>query len=238
MPPGEVLPSLLCTDSNMENSALRTLLVLVACSILVQLNTLSSFALPGRKQRDQEISRLVRGLHQSQDPAIIDMDREWRRAVARNRLVAIGSRSRKLRARVIKCLTAALRNPDPKYASDWEGACDVFGRLKATEAIDLLIERLDWTRVPSSSMSSPGVDALMVIGQLSVPKLAEALLRTSTSPAVRYYGTVALGEIGGPRARDALNLALKVETERGIKQTMEEYLRKLTRSLSSGASVR
>jgi hypothetical protein len=59
--------------------------------------------------------------------------------MARNRLVAIGSQSRSQRARVVKCLTAALRNP---AVNVWEEACDVFGMLKATEAIDLLIERL------------------------------------------------------------------------------------------------
>jgi HEAT repeat protein len=120
----------------------------------------------------------------------------------------------------------------------WQEACDVFGRLKATEAIDLLIERLGWSSGSTSSMSSPGADALILIGQPSVHKLSEALLRSNASPAVRYYATVALGEIGGPRARDALNLALKVETERGIKRTMEEYLSKLTGSLSTGPGVK
>ena len=219
----------------MENSTLKILLVLVVCSALPLLNTSSSFAQPKSNQRDLEIIRLVSGLHQRQDPAILDMDREWRRAMARNRLVAIGSQSRSQRTRVVKCLTAALRNP---AVNVWEEACDVFGRLKATEAIDLLIERLDWSSGSSSSMSSPGADALILIGQPSVPKLSKALLRSNTSPAVRYYATVALGEIGGPRARDALNLALKVETERGIKRTMEEYLSKRTRSLSTGPGVK
>ena len=220
----------------MENSALKTLLVLVVCSAVPLLNTSSSFAQPKSNQRDLEIIRLVRGLHQRQDPAILDMDREWRRAMARNRLVAIGSQSRSQRARVVKRLTAALRNPAVNGV--WEATCDVFGRLKATEAIDLLIERLGWSSGNPSSMSSPGADALILIGQPSVPKLSEALLRSNASPAVRYYATVALGEIGGPRARDALNLALKVETERGIKRTMEEYLSKLTGSLSTGPGVK
>ena len=221
----------------MENSALKTLLVLVVCSAGVLLNAASSFAQRKSNQLNLEIARLVRG-QQHQDRAIIDMDREWRRALARDRLVAIGSRSRKLRARVIECLTAALRKPDRKYESDWDGACRVFGSLKATEAIDLLIERLGWSSGASTSMSSPGADALIVIGQPSVPKLSEALLRSNASPAMRYYATVALGEIGGPRARDALNLALKVETERGIKRIMEEYLSKLTGSLSTGPGVK
>src|SRR5580765_7308184 len=137
----------------MENSALKTLLVLVVCSAGVLLNAASSFAQPKSKQRDPEITRLVKGLHQRQDPAILDMDREWRRAMARSRLVAIGSQSRSQRARVVKCLTAALRNP---AVNVWGEACDVFGRLKATEAIDLLIERLGWSSGASSSMSSPG----------------------------------------------------------------------------------
>ena len=63
--------------------------------------------------------------------------------MTRNRLVAIASQSRKQRARVINCLTAAIRSPDLNYAGVWDEACDVFGRLKATEAIDLLIEHLD-----------------------------------------------------------------------------------------------
>src|SRR6266513_3981326 len=117
----------------MRNSTLRTLLFLLTCSALVQLYTSSSFAQRKSDQLDLEIARLVRG-QQHQDRAIIDMDREWRRALARDRLVAIGSRSRKLRARVIECLTTALRKPDRKYESDWDGACRVFGSLKATEA--------------------------------------------------------------------------------------------------------
>ena len=87
-------------------------------------------------------------------------------------------------------------------------------------------------------MSSPGAKALIVIGQPCVPKLAEALLSSETPPAVRYFGTVALGEIGGQRAREALNLALKVETDPSVKREMEAYLRELAKKLGSGASPR
>ena len=120
----------------------------------------------------------------------------------------------------------------------WEATCDVFGRLKATEAIDLLIERLGWSSGNPSSMSSPGADALILIGQPSVPKLSEALLRSNASPAERYYATVALGEIGGQQARESLSLALKVETDPTVKVTLEAYLRKLANSLGSGARLR
>jgi hypothetical protein len=143
------------------------------------------------------------------------------------RLLDIAGQSEDARAEVVKAVIDLLRSCDSggdsggvsggELGSDyslWVAACDALGELKATEAIDVLVEHLvDGRGMESILMPYPVPPALVKVGPEVIPKLTEAALKPGASARYRGWAVVVLGEIGGRRAMKALSRMEKTETD-------------------------
>lgn len=126
-------------------------------------------------------------------------------------------------------------------STKWTASVEVLGELQALEAIDALVKYLTASGLALTiePHPRPAKDALLKIGKPAIPRLIQAL---STEGAIRYEAidtlaeiepvavpqliealananpyirggaAVALGMIGGQAAKDAINQALKKET--------------------------
>src|SRR5215213_1002311 len=103
------------------------LLVLVCAATAVGLVSVSS-------QKSGSVAREVRRLKSGDDAD---------RNEAKKRLLSIAGRSPEMRGEVIKALLGVLDDPHAAYRT-WSDAAGLAGDLRATEAIDRLVERLDY----------------------------------------------------------------------------------------------
>jgi hypothetical protein len=139
------------------------------------------------------------------------------------RLLDIAGQSEDARAEVVKAVIDLLRSCDSggvsvgelgRDYSLWVAACDALGELKATEAIDLLLDHLvDGRGMESVLMPYPVPPALVKVGPEVIPKLTEAALKPNASTQYRGCAVVVLGEIGGRRAMKALSRMERTETD-------------------------
>ncbi len=137
------------------------------------------------------------------------------------RLLEIANESTESRTTVIKALIKVVDKPRAKkrfmISHQWLTAIDVLGRLKATEAIDVLTKNINETD-PGLTMvyvfHGPAVVALAQIGEPAVPRLVKALSRKKA--AVRRESAYTLGLIGGSDAERALEKALKKEKNKDV----------------------
>jgi hypothetical protein len=133
--------------------------------------------------------------------------------------------SQKCRAQVIEALIIAMSRITPKdpplstvgvneqtyYL--WRNGSDLFIKLQATEALDLLITNLALTDGWSISMSHyPAVAAVTGIGAPAIPKL-EFVLHHNPQPHMRKFAVFCLSLIGGAPSRNVLSKALPTETD-------------------------
>jgi HEAT repeat protein len=172
----------------------------------------------------EEIFRLVAELGSS--------DRT-RRSTAKKRLLVVAATSDEARTAVIMALIAVLqgarREQDPVPSTTWYAAADLVGRLKASEAIDVLIEHLDYNdgTVGLSLGHFPAMRAVVQIGNPTVPGLVTAL--SQGRRLVRINAARSLGLIGGAPARQALEDALKVERQQSVVHSIRQALLYLSR---------
>lgn len=115
-------------------------------------------------------------------------------------------------------LPASSFKDDGSYFNLWSEGAELLGDLKASEAIDFLIEHLDFAGGGFSTTMShrPAVKAVKRIGPSAIPKLAE-VLRQHHSPRLRMDSVYCLSSIGGPSAVQALKEALPLQTDRCVK---------------------
>jgi HEAT repeat protein len=137
----------------------------------------------------------------------------------------------------------------------WRIAVGLLGELKAIEAIDDLVRNLNWTGESAPVRHPPVRAALVRIGEPAIPRLLSALsardefIRSEASealgeigdpaivgllealsdgePSARAGAAHALARIGGARARQAIESALRVETDQEVKKQLEyavEYI--------------
>jgi len=137
------------------------------------------------------------------------------------RLLEIANESTESRAIVIKALIKVVDNPKTKkrfmISHQWLTAIDVLGRLRATEAIDVLTKNIDETDQRLTVVyvfHGPAVVALAQIGEPAVPRLVKALSRKKA--AVRREAAYTLGLIGSSDAERALEKALKKEKNKDV----------------------
>ena len=128
----------------------------------------------------------------------------------RTRLVEIANESAESRSQVVETLVRLLEDPGSKEESDpayrWTAAVRVLGELKATEAINVLVQNLNETGESALSRGyRPVVGALRKIGKPAVPRLIEAL--SSDQATIRSEATSALALLGQP-AFDEIEEAL------------------------------
>lgn len=200
----------------------RTILVpLFTCLLLIPngLNQAQSSA------TDDEIHTLTRKLHSTQIGNGYDGPSLETQQAVRERLLAIAYESTSGRKRVVQALIDLLNDTVKKEANStaWNVGTDVLGRLKATEAIELLVAYIDYSDgVTGFSLENiPAAWALAEIGDPAVPKLIKALLYgksllSDNSARLREGAARALGRIGGIKAKQALKQALSVETDKTV----------------------
>jgi hypothetical protein len=147
------------------------------------------------------------------------------------RLLTIAQRNPKVRAEIIRVLLKRLNSPQEKdrIGRDgfWSSACRVLGRLKATEAVDLLVSMLGVsTGIASLTWSTrPAAHGLALIGEPSVSKIADALNEHGScrSRYCRVDAIYALGYIDTPAAREVLTDLAKKDPD--LRPRIEDYLR-------------
>ena len=173
---------------------------------------------------DERAIRLVRRLQ---------WDDEVERGQAKKGLRSLARESAQLRQEVIqgsiKLVQASelsLRLSSSAHYDAWRFAAELLGELKATEALDVLIACIDCNNGLSglSFDRFPALKAIIMIGPAAVPKLTDAL--RDTRPATRSYAAFALGEIGGPDTKKALENALLSERDKDVVISIQIALRK------------
>src|SRR5262249_36011729 len=138
------------------------------------------------------------------------------------KILAIARESPESRAKVIDRLIDVVEDPAakeaPAFAEAWIDAVNILGKLKATEAINVLAENLDRTGQNGIIVSegyAPVYSAMVRIGEPAVPRLIQAL--SDPKPSIRTEAAWTLFAIHGQRAKDALESAYNSEQDEAIK---------------------
>ena len=99
----------------------------------------------------------------------------------------------------------------------------------------MLVEHLDYTKplMDLTLASAPSIRAVIKIGNPSVPKLVEVLF--AGKPSTRGAAAIALGQIGGEQAKEALNSALRRETESTVIDEIKNSLSLLSAAARKGS---
>jgi hypothetical protein len=176
------------------------------------------------QSRDERINRLIREFYPERYTYI-------RAERAKKKLLNIASESSESRSDVISALIATLEQPDlpafPDHAHVWMYVCAVLGELRATEAIDMLINHpSDSQGLSGHSLSlRPSLKALVSISEQAIPRLEEALLDQGNSNLCREQAIDALIRMDGGQARKALENALGQEMNEHIRNRIESALK-------------
>lgn len=169
---------------------------------------------------DDKATRLVREL-QSDDEV------ERTRAKKGLRFLARESRPRVIHelVKLVQGSERKLRTTSRAHYDAWSFAAELLGKLKATEAVDVLIACIDCNNGMGglSAHRFPAFRALIMIGSEAIPKLTEAL--SNTRPSTRSRAALALGEIGGSDAKKALEHALLSERHEDVVKSIQIALR-------------
>lgn len=148
---------------------------------------------------------------------------EAARERAKNDITSLARESDQSREQVIRELiklvessNARLRLSSPTHYHSWKFAVEFLGEIKATEAIDALVNCIDCNDgiAGLSYERLPAYKAIIIIGPDAVAKLADTLHRGR--PESRQYAALALGEIGGDEAKKALEDALQQEENKEV----------------------
>jgi HEAT repeat protein len=180
---------------------------------------------PGRQAQPDanEVSGLKRRLQDSD---------EAERGRAKRDLSSLAQKSVELRGQVIRELIELMETSDdrrrlssPAHNDAWTFAAELLGQLKATEALDVLIDCIhcDDGHAGLSFDRYPALKAVTAIGSEAIPNLTLAL--SHDRPEVIKYAALALGEIGGAEAKQALGNALSQEQDKDVLTCIKIALR-------------
>jgi HEAT repeat protein len=147
------------------------------------------------------------------------------------RLLSTAESSPQCRTTVIQELVRAMNKPHANLQTDrasfllWSKGSAILGKLKAVEALDILIEHSNLSDgLFSASMShQPAIAGIIAMGNAAVPKLADAL-KLNPRREIRLNAALCLSEIGGQEATDALRQALPNESDQCAKRFIELLL--------------
>jgi HEAT repeat protein len=149
-------------------------------------------------------------------------------------LVSNAAQSSDKRRRIVEHLIKAIDIPDDQYSEQsqsrlWFAAAEVFRELKATEAIDVLEEHLDrvsWTEPATNGFRHmPAVRALSKMGEEAVPSLTRALY--DSRPRYRSLAVLCLCDIGGPKAVEAVKIAISLESDPELVSDYQTFLKRM-----------
>jgi HEAT repeat protein len=185
-------------------------------------------AIPLRADECHEAAALIRDLHSKY---------QRKRERTKKSVLLLAARSSGSRRCVIdKTLTIVSEvsnSPDKSAAlswnsggrfQEWSAAAEILGTLKASEAMDPLIDCLDCSdgRVGLGVGRFPATKAILKFGVEAIPKLEAALHQKP--PGIRAMAAQALHAIGGEKARSILQEALSKETDRYVADTIRNML--------------
>ena len=155
------------------------------------------------------------------------------REKARKAILEFSTKSADARLYIIKALIRIAKVPNGNAELmksnerfwEWKESVDILGIMKATEAIDVLMECLDCNNTAPGLAPEwyPATKAIIKIGTDAIPKLTEAMRHKS--PSVRFMAAQALFAIGGDRSKDALEKALLIEKDGRIAFMIKAMLR-------------
>ncbi len=135
-------------------------------------------------------------------------------------LLHYSKRSLYCRNEIAAALIQAMTRPDLNFVSDqssyflWVHGSTLLGDLKATEALDPLIDHLDLNDglFSASMVHQPVVLGVKAMGVLAVPKLHRAL-EHNPNRNIRLAAAFCMVEIGGSDAVNALKQSLGTESD-------------------------
>lgn len=118
---------------------------------------------------------------------------------------------------------------DQAFYSQWIEAVDILGELRATEAMDTLIDCLDCNegRFSLGIGHYPAALSLVKFGDRAIPKL-EAVLQQKRR-GIRFQAVLTLAVIGGEKVKTILLETLKTETDQGMIDTINTLVYGKTR---------
>jgi HEAT repeat protein len=155
-------------------------------------------------------------------------------AQVESKLLELANESAEDRARVIHRLIEVVKDPVARdvwpVATAWMMCVDLLGELKATEAIEVLIENMDHTGQNGVIMSihiRPVSKALRRIGEAAAPKLEQAL--ADATPSVKIEAARALFDIQGRNAKRTLESAYEKEKDDEVKLVIKDVLDRIER---------
>lgn len=200
--------------------------MLLSSSLLIALILepgLASTRGPGflsRETRHEEIRRIIAEWYPAEASKYTHFNQLRK---TQQRLLQIAEESPESRNDVIDALLKTLEEPRVRafngYRRLWILVCDSLGKLRATQAIDTLVELLDAddgiTGIPVENR--PAVKALIQIGESAVGKLATVIVAPNSSRKTRMRAAEALAGIGGPTATNALSHALDTEKDENVR---------------------
>jgi HEAT repeat protein len=155
------------------------------------------------------------------------------RAMAKNRIIMAAKQSAENRNIIVRRLirlleeNAAPENSNPNTGA-WYASAAALGELKATEAIEVLAQNLDYNNgVHGLSLAHyPAIKALIDIGNPAVPRLTQVLFEHE-DPMMRECAARTLAHIGGKEVREILEQALNTEREAGVCAYIQKQLKGL-----------
>lgn len=194
------------------------LALLVIASILPQFDTGAARRASGLAELlfpsddSKEVYVLIRRLSPTEQNGVVHFPTKEVRTDVYQKILSMARKSPKSRKTVIRALVSTLEDADhPSDARIY--AADLLGKLRAIEGVDAMVANLDLKGSFSSlSLNSrPMVSAVVQIGEGAISRLEQALY--ANEQAIRAEASVALGFIGGKRAKRALERALLNETD-------------------------
>ena len=194
---------------------LSTILVCAACNMHARLPNQGQLTSAQTVNREDLVRELIKSLS----------DRSDKRRAAEQEAIRVAQQSTSQRQKVIQALIEdvnrhdELRNKNAILTHDfdyWSSVTNIFSTLQAVEAVDIMIKCIYCGNGLTGSLSQrPAFDALSKMGELAVPRLSEFLTNDSDDYA-RAQIALCLGNIGGPRAKKALEHALRVEHNKDV----------------------
>ncbi|HEX6717737.1 MAG TPA: HEAT repeat domain-containing protein [Pyrinomonadaceae bacterium] len=164
----------------------------------------------------------------TEDIRVLSTD-NWAEAVRiREALLQHATQSNHCRTEIISAFIQSMNKPELNFITDrqsyflWLNGSILLGRLKAVEALDLLINHLDLNDGSfSASMShQPAVLGVTAMGSPAVPKLTAAL-KENPNRNIRLAAALCLTGIGGDSLVPTMKDVLRSEPDACVRHFLE-----------------
>ncbi|HEU4386391.1 MAG TPA: ankyrin repeat domain-containing protein [Blastocatellia bacterium] len=183
-------------------------------------------------QPDDKVMQLINTLFPTKVDKVISGPSTEARQEVRARILEMANQSPESRKVVIERLIDVTADPAAQdqgtLADAWMTAVNVLGELRATEAIDVLVENLDRTGQNGIILSihiKPVSSALENIGAPALPKLIQAL--SQAKPSIRIETAWVLFSIDKQVARAALEAACESEKDDSVKNAFKWVINRI-----------